>query len=124
MCIHTCMSINRHSFNQCIPPSHNQQISETVTVGGVTVGGHLMDSCLKELLAPLPVVYVRAVPVQPSWEPSSVGYLRHEPTTYECPVYLTSMRGPTYVFLSTLRTVEAVSKWVLTGTAVLLQTDD
>lgn len=88
------------------------------------MGGHLMDSRLKELLAPLPVVYVRAVPVQPGWEPSSVGYLRHQADTYECPVYLTSMRGPTYVFLATLRTAEPVSKWVLTGTAVLMQTDD
>lgn len=88
------------------------------------MGGHLVDSRLKELLAPLPVVYVRAVPVQPTWEPSSVGYLRHRPDTYECPVYLTSMRGPTYVFLSTLRTVDPASRWVLTGTAILMHTDD
>jgi dynein heavy chain len=39
-------------------------------------------------------------------------------------VYLTSMRGPAYVFLATLRTADPASKWVLTGTAILMQTDD
>jgi dynein heavy chain len=35
--------------------------------------GFLVDGRLKELLPPLPVIYVKAVPVQPSWEPSAVG---------------------------------------------------
>ena len=39
------------------------------------------------------------------------------------PVYTTSFRGPTYVFLSTLKTQDPCSKWVLTGTAILMQTD-
>jgi dynein heavy chain len=71
----------------------------------------------------MPVIYVKAVPVLPSWEPSAVGYLRRVPTIYECPVYLTSFRGPTYVFLATLKTSDPCSKWVLTGTAILMQTD-
>lgn len=92
-------------------------------ITGVPTAGNLVDSRLKELLPPLPVIYVKAVPVQPSWEPSAVGYLRRVSYIYECPVYLTSFRGPTYVFLSTLRTVDPNSKWVLTGTAILMQTD-
>lgn len=117
-----------------------------------------MDSKLKDLLPILPVIYVKAVPVQPTWEPSAVGYLRHVHDIYECPVspllssqpnqstnkyipqawivltychphvmiqvYMTSFRGPTYVFLSTLKSADPVSKWVLTGTAILMQTDD
>lgn len=62
--------------------------------------------------------------LQPSWEPSAVGYIRHDPKIYEAPVYITSFRGPTYVFLATLKTEDPVSKWTLTGTAVLLQTDE
>ena len=39
-------------------------------------------------------------------------------------MYVTTMRGPTYLFLATLKTVDPKSKWVLTGTAVMMQTDD
>lgn len=62
--------------------------------------------------------------LQSTWEPSAVGYIRHDPKIYEAPVYITSFRGPTYVFLATLKTEDPVSKWTLTGTAVLLQTDE
>jgi len=90
---------------------------------GTPIAGHLVDGRLKELLPAMPVIYVKAVAVQPSWEPSAVGYLRRVPDIYECPCYITSFRGPTYVFLATLRTVDPCSKWVLTGTAILMQTD-
>jgi dynein heavy chain len=40
---------------------------------------------------------------------------------YECPVYFTRTRGPTYVFLSTLRSVDATDKWVLAGVAMIMQ---
>jgi dynein heavy chain len=99
------------------------EAGDPVMISGTPCAGHLVDSRLKELLPPIPVIYVKAVPVQPSWEPSSVGYLRRQSDIYECPVYLTSFRGPTYVFLSTLKTQDPCSKWVLTGTALLMQTD-
>ena len=83
-----------------------------------------MESKLKELMPSLPVVYIKAVTVQTTWEPSAVGYLRHLEDIYEAPVYVTTMRGPTYLFLATLKTVDPKSKWVLTGTAVMMQTDD
>jgi dynein heavy chain len=76
------------------------------------------------LIPPLPVIYVKAVPVQPTWVPSAVGYLRRTEGVYECPVYINTFRGHTYVFLATLKTVEASSKWVLTGTAIMMQTND
>ena len=34
------------------------------------------------------------------------------------------MRGPTYLFIATLKTLVPKSRWVLTGTAIMLQTDD
>jgi dynein heavy chain len=90
---------------------------------GTPIAGTLVDGRLKELMPPLPVIYVKAVAVQPSWEPSAVGYLRRQADIYECPVYITPFRGHTYVFLATLKTVDPCSKWVLTGTAIVMQTD-
>ena len=92
-------------------------------VTGTPVAGTLVDGRLKELMPTLPVIYVKAVAVQPSWEPSAVGYLRRVADIYECPVYITPFRGHTYVFLATLKTVDPCSKWVLTGTAIVMQTD-
>jgi dynein heavy chain len=99
----------------------------TYDVEGTKCGGALSDGRLKELLPLMPVVYAKAVQVQSTWEATGVGYLRHVPDVYECPCYFTTFRGPTYVFLATLRTMHEEnpkSKWILTGTAMILQTND
>ena len=62
--------------------------------------------------------------MQSKWIPTSVGYLRQDPATYECPVYVTTFRGPTYVFLATLKTLVPASKWIMAGCALVLQEDD
>lgn len=72
------------------------EIEDVEIKGGTSVGGCLMESRLKELMPPMPVLYIKAVPVQPEWEPSAVGYLRHVPDIYECPCFITTMRGPTH----------------------------
>ena len=92
--------------------------------GDTKCGGCIRDSLLKQLLPPMPVMYVRAVQVQPTWEPESVGYLRKDPGIYESPVYSTTARGPTYVCLATLKTKDSPSKWILAGVSLVLQTDD
>ncbi|RYH29929.1 hypothetical protein EON65_06780 [archaeon] len=96
------------------------------TVGSTSCAGHVTESRLKQLLTPLPVMYVRAVPVEPAWIPESVGYLRREPQLFECPVYLTRARGPTFVFLAVLRVAakDPSSRWVLAGLALIMQSDD
>mmetsp|Transcript_28677 Transcript_28677/g.66641 ORF Transcript_28677/g.66641 Transcript_28677/m.66641 type:complete len:118 (+) Transcript_28677:3-356(+) len=94
------------------------------TVGTTVTQGRLADSRIKELLPPLPVIYLRAVEVQPTWDPQSVGYIRGRADVYECPVYTTTFRGPTYVFLATLKTREHKSKWVRAGVAMIMQSDD
>jgi len=96
----------------------------TLDPDGVNCSGELCDSKPKELLPLVPVVYVKAVVVQPSWDPSSVGYLRPEPTLYNCPVYTTTFRGPTFIFVATLKTTKPTSFWVLRGVALVCQTDD
>lgn len=87
-------------------------------------GGMLLDSFPKQLLWPMPIVYVKAVQTKPQWEPTSVGYLRHDPSLYECPVYLTRFRGPTYIFLATLPTESGREKWILRGVAIVFQDDN
>jgi dynein heavy chain len=94
------------------------------TIGSTACAGHLTESRLKQLLTPMPVIYVKAVQVQPEWSPEAVGYLRGDPNLFECPVYLTSSRGPTFVFLSTLKSIEPVHRWILAGVALLMQSDD
>jgi dynein heavy chain len=100
-----------------------EEAGDVEMITGVPCAGYIVDSRLKELLPPLPVIYVKAVKVESTWEPSAVGYLRRVPDIYESPIYLTSARGATYVLLATLKTVDPNSKWVLTGTANLKQTD-
>jgi dynein heavy chain len=105
--------------------TNEEESSDYVSVVGTTqCAGHLTESRLKQLLTPMPLIYVKAVSVRPEWSPESVGYLRSNPSLYECPVYLTSARGNTFVFLSTLFTINPTHRWVLAGVAMLLQSDD
>lgn len=62
----------------------------------------LEESRLKELQPRMPVVLIKPVPIAKEWEATSAGYLRKESGLYECPVYSTSMRGGTFLFLATL----------------------
>ncbi|KAI5645013.1 dynein heavy chain and region d6 of dynein motor domain-containing protein [Phthorimaea operculella] len=73
--------------------------------------GIIMDSRLKELFPPMPVINVRAI-TQDKQD------LRN---MYECPVYKTRTRGPTYVWTFNLKTKDKPSKWTLAGVALLLQ---
>jgi len=99
-------------------PQHQQDIE------GTACAGILADSKPKELLPQMPLIYIKAVMVQSNWEPSPVGYLRPETELYNCPVYLNTFRGPTFVFPATLKTIHAPSKWVLAGVAIMMEQDD
>ncbi|NXL38693.1 DYH17 protein, partial [Glaucidium brasilianum] len=74
--------------------------------------GGITDARLKEPALPMPVIAVRAVPAA-----------RLDTTNgYECPVYKTRMRGPTYVWTFNLKTKERAAKWILAAVVLLLQT--
>eukprot|EP00698_Gefionella_okellyi_P011837 TRINITY_DN3147_c0_g1_i1.p1 TRINITY_DN3147_c0_g1~~TRINITY_DN3147_c0_g1_i1.p1 ORF type:complete len:4003 (-),score=857.71 TRINITY_DN3147_c0_g1_i1:159-12167(-) len=74
----------------------------------------LADQQLKQLHPALPVMHVTAVLIE---EKISDGI-------YNCPVYITSMRGPTnFVFTASMRTTDSPNKWVLRGVALLLSDD-
>ncbi|XP_032831905.2 dynein axonemal heavy chain 9 isoform X1 [Petromyzon marinus] len=76
-----------------------------------TQTGMIADARLKELLPPLPVVFLRAVPSDKQDTRSA----------YACPVYKTRQRGPTFVWTFHLKTRDSPAKWTLAGVALLLQ---
>lgn len=59
----------------------------------------------------MPVIFIRAIPVD----------RMDTKNVYECPVYKTRMRGPTYVWTFNLKTKEKAAKWILAAVALLLQ---
>ncbi|NXL49102.1 DYH17 protein, partial [Podilymbus podiceps] len=74
--------------------------------------GVIADARLKELTPMMPVIFIRAIPVD----------RMDTKNIYECPVYKTRMRGPTYVWTFNLKTKEKAAKWILAAVALLLQT--
>ena len=122
------------------------EVGDVQVVGHSLTAGFITESRLKQLLPPMPLLYLRAVPVKPTWLPSGVGYLRQDLAIYDCecrsvpfavlslfltdfsgfigPVYATTFRGPTYIFLATLTTRNPVAKWTLAATALVMQPDE
>ncbi|NXJ94967.1 DYH17 protein, partial [Corythaixoides concolor] len=76
------------------------------------LSGAIADARLKELTPMMPVIFIRAIPVDRT----------DTRNVYECPVYKTRMRGPTYVWTFNLKTKEKAAKWILAAVALLLQT--
>uniref|UniRef100_A0AAQ5YU21 Dynein axonemal heavy chain 17 n=1 Tax=Amphiprion ocellaris TaxID=80972 RepID=A0AAQ5YU21_AMPOC len=76
-----------------------------------TQTGMITDARLKELTPTMPVIFIRAVPVDK----------QDNRNVYQCPVYKTRQRGPTYVWTFNLKTKDNPSKWTLAGVALLLQ---
>lgn len=71
----------------------------------------IVPSRLKELFIPMPVIYVRAIKQEN----------QDLKNTYECPLYKTRNRGPTFVWTFNLKTKEKSAKWTLGGVCLLLQ---
>merc|ERR1711871_169274 len=97
---------------------------EPTLIGNTPTLGWLMDARLKELLPPMPVMFIKAVEVSQKWSAQAVGFMRHAPGIYDTPVYTTTFRGPTFVFMGTLNSKTATSKWTLSGTALIMQEND
>jgi len=70
----------------------------------------IADSIPKELHPVMPVLHVQG---KVHGEYSKDGI-------YMAPVYTTSMRGPTFVFASTLKSLDKINKWVLAGVCLLM----
>ena len=65
---------------------------------------------MKQLYPPLPLVLVKAATAGKD----------DARDIYQCPVYQTQVRGPTYVFVAGLRTKASPAKWTLAGVALLM----
>ncbi|XP_037547527.1 dynein heavy chain 9, axonemal [Nematolebias whitei] len=76
-----------------------------------TQTGLIVDARLKELTPAMPVIFIKAIPVDK----------QDNRNVYQCPVYKTRQRGPTYIWTFNLKTKENPSKWTLAGVALLLQ---
>ncbi|KAG7325031.1 hypothetical protein KOW79_011347 [Hemibagrus wyckioides] len=72
--------------------------------------GAIVDALLKELIPAMPVIFINAIPMD----------RQETKNVYECPVYKTRMRGPTYVWTFNLKTKEKPTKWVLASVCLLL----
>lgn len=73
--------------------------------------GQIAESKLKELTPAMPILFIRAIPVD----------RKETKNVYECPVYKTKNRGPTFVWVFNLKSKEKPAKWILGGVALLLQ---
>merc|ERR1712156_799252 len=75
--------------------------------------GYLVDMQLKELHPIVPIVHVTAIRRQ---EKQTIAI-------YDCPVYQTTQRGPTYVFCAGLQMEseeQDVKRWILAGVAMVM----
>ncbi|XP_066917361.1 dynein beta chain, ciliary-like [Clytia hemisphaerica] len=101
---------NKDDFNA--PPREGAYVHGCFMEGARwdTQTGMIAESRLKELTPSMPVIFIRAIPVDKQ-------DLRN---SYECPVYKTRQRGPTYVWNFNLKTKENPARWVLAGVALLL----
>lgn len=72
--------------------------------------GVIAESRLKEMFPMMPVIHIRALTLDK----------QDIRMSYECPVYKTRTRGPTYVWTFNLKTKEKPAKWVLAGVGILL----
>jgi len=75
-----------------------------------TQTGLLSEARLKELTPNMPVLFLKAIPVDKA----------DVKNMYPCPVYKTRVRGPTFVWVFNLKTKEKPSKWIMGGVALLL----
>lgn len=75
-----------------------------------TKSGYLEDSEPREMICPLPVVNCKTI-LASKMEKNGI---------YQCPVYQTQQRGPTFVFQAPLRTKDDADKWILGGVVIIM----
>ncbi len=75
--------------------------------------GCIADSAPKELHPPVPVMHIMGVTAD---NVVSQG-------VYQCPVYTTTIRGPTFTFTAPLKSDRPAYAWVLAAVCLLMQPD-
>lgn len=77
--------------------------------------GQLDESLPKKLYSVVPVINCRSAPLPAEG--------KEDKTVYQCPVYMTTTRGATFVFYAQLKTKHPPAKWVLAGVAMILDVE-
>ena len=93
------------------PAKEGTYISGLYLEGGTwNIGGAMLESSRpREMFCALPVINIRPTVVD-----------KFEAGIFQCPVYKTQQRGPTYVFSIQLRTKADPGKWVLAGVVSIM----
>ncbi|DAZ93925.1 TPA: hypothetical protein N0F65_008868 [Lagenidium giganteum] len=107
--------ITKRNIEAIDAPSRDGQYIHGLALEGARwdIGNSMLESSLpKEMYVMMPVMNTRAVLSNRKDSSNNV---------YECPVYKTQQRGPTYVFSAQLRTKYPPSKWILAGVALLME---
>jgi dynein heavy chain len=78
-----------------------------------TTNHSIQESFPKELYPVMPVIHVTSV---------TADKLKTE-GVYQCPIFMTTIHGPTFVFAAPLRTLVPASKWILAGVSLVMQPD-
>ncbi|CAM9802998.1 unnamed protein product, partial [Choristocarpus tenellus] len=73
-------------------------------------GSSIEKSKPKEMFCAMPIMCVKGVSVDRT---DTQGL-------YQCPVYKTEQRGPTFVFCAQLKTKSPPGRWVLAGVALIM----
>ncbi|XP_043280985.1 dynein beta chain, ciliary-like [Venturia canescens] len=112
MCLH-CDVTKKQKEDFNAPPREGAFVNSLYMEGARwdSTLGAITDSRLKELFPQMPVIYIRAI-TQDKQEMKNM---------YECPVYKTRSRGPTYVWTFNLKSKDKPTKWTLAGVAIMLQ---
>jgi len=94
------------------PPREGAYINSLYMEGARwdTATGSIAESKLKDLFPMMPVIWVKAI-TQDKQETKNI---------YDCPVYKTRTRGPTFVWTFNLKSKEKPAKWTLAGVGILL----
>merc|ERR1711924_35342 len=95
------------------------EISGQVPVDEIaSAKGSVVDSKPKELYPIMPMLHLTGRTVADCVPEVGITEGR-----YICPFYTTTIRGPTYVFAGPLRSNVSAEKWILAGSALVMQSD-
>jgi dynein heavy chain len=77
-------------------------------------GGVIDKSKPREMYCEMPVINCKSVPLDKL----------EEKGIFQCPVYKTETRGPTFVFMAQLRTKSPSARWIMAGVALIMDLAD
>lgn len=119
--------ITKRSVDAIDAPSRDGQYIHGLALEGARwdLGSGMLDASLpKEMYVVMPVMNCRAMLAAAARKDGggdrATGSSSNN-SAFECPVYKTQQRGPTYVFTAQLRTKSPPSKWILAGVALLME---